>query len=110
MAQGDKDSDDDAPTTRMLGRADPATLKRVRETRERVIARLSEHFANDTLEVEEFERRVTLAHTKDSPEAMDALLADLPAIGGEARALVTTGPTVVPCSGAGRGRCRTGCA
>ena len=61
-----------------------------------MIARLSEHFANDTLEVDEFERRVTLAHTKDSHEAIDALLADLPALGGEAKPLVTTGPTVVP--------------
>ena len=95
---GRVDNDDDAPTNRLLVRADRETLKRTREAREKAIARLSEHFAADTLEVEEFERRVTLAHTKDSPEAIDALLVDLPALdrdGKEAKHVVTAGPTVV---------------
>ena len=95
MAEDDKD---DATTTKVLVRADRATLQRARQTRERVIARLSEHFAADTLEVDEFERRVTLAHTKDSPEAIDALLADLPdlpVLGGAGVPAIAPGPTVV---------------
>ena len=36
------------------------------DARERTIAALSEGFANDALDVEEFERRVTLAHTSES--------------------------------------------
>lgn len=92
------DDDDDAPTIKALVRPDRAALKRTRDARDNAIARLSEHFAADTLEVEEFERRVTLAHTKDSPEAIDALLADLPtlpALGGGVKQVVATGPTVV---------------
>jgi hypothetical protein len=56
------------------------TLTQARESRERVIAVLSEHFAHDVLDVEEFERRITLAHTSESPEEIDALLADLPIV------------------------------
>jgi len=93
MAEGDDGNDDSVRT--LVYRPDRTALKRARETRERVIARLSEHFAADTLEVDEFERRVTLAHTKDSPEAIEALLADLPALGGGVQA-VAPGPTVVP--------------
>ena len=93
MAEGDDGNDDSVRT--LVYRPDRTALKRARETRERVIARLSEHFAADTLEVDEFERRVTLAHTKDSPEAIEALLADLPALGGDVHA-IAPGPTVVP--------------
>jgi hypothetical protein len=97
MAEGDDHNDDSART--LVYRPDRTALKRARETRERVIARLSEHFAADTLEVEEFERRVTLAHTKDSPDAIDALLADLPELpavaGSGVPAVAAAGPTVV---------------
>jgi hypothetical protein len=55
-------------------------LARAQETRERVIGALQEHFAHDALDVEEFERRVTLAHTSESREAILALLDDLPAL------------------------------
>ena len=93
MAEGDDGNDDSVRT--LVYRPDRTALKRARETRERVIARLSEHFAADTLEVDEFERRVTLAHTKDSPEAIEALLADLPALGDGGVPAVAPGPTVV---------------
>jgi hypothetical protein len=83
---------DDA-TKALVARPDRATLKRAREARERVIARLSEHFAADTFEVDEFERRVTAAHTSDSPEAIEALLADLPALD---QTLARAGASVVP--------------
>src|SRR6516165_7039952 len=55
-------------------------LTRAREARERVIAALQEHFAHDTLDVEEFERRVTLAHTSEAVADIEALVADLPAL------------------------------
>jgi hypothetical protein len=53
---------------------------RAQETRERVIGDLQEHFAHDALDVDEFERRVTLAHTSESQEAILALLDDLPVL------------------------------
>src|SRR5262245_8765656 len=59
-------------------------LAQARETRERVITALQEHFANDVLDVDEFERRVTLAHTSESVEEIQALVGDLPAPGGGA--------------------------
>ena len=59
--------------------AERLAMQRAREVRERVIAKLSEGFARDLLDVEEFERRVTAAHTSDAPEAIQALIADLPA-------------------------------
>jgi cell wall-active antibiotic response 4TMS protein YvqF/uncharacterized protein DUF1707 len=55
-------------------------LSRAQDTRERVIGALQEHFAHDALDVDEFERRVTLAHTSESQEAILALLDDLPAL------------------------------
>jgi hypothetical protein len=55
-------------------------LSRAQATRESVIGALQEHFAHDALDVEEFERRVTLAHTSESREAILALLDDLPAL------------------------------
>lgn len=64
---------------------------RAQETRERVIAALQEHFAHDALDVEEFERRVTLAHTSEAQESISALLDDLPALAHEpSRAVATT--------------------
>jgi len=47
-------------------------------TRQKAIDALCEHFANDALSVEEFERRVDLAHKAETGEALRALLADLP--------------------------------
>jgi len=56
------------------------TLTQERETRDRVIAALSEYFAHDVLDVDEFERRITIAQTSESPAEIDALLSDLPAL------------------------------
>ena len=55
-------------------------LTRAQETREKVIGALQEHFAHDALDVDEFERRVTLAHVSESQEAILALLDDLPVL------------------------------
>jgi hypothetical protein len=46
--------------------------------RDRIIARLGDAFANDRLDVDEFERRVTVAHQSDSGRELDGLVADLP--------------------------------
>jgi hypothetical protein len=75
--------------------ADRALVRRAQETRERVIARLSDCFAHDDLDVEEFERRVTIAQTAANPADIEALVADLQDVGGTdvpAKAVV---PTVV---------------
>jgi hypothetical protein len=57
---------------------DRALIAKTRDVRERVIAKLSSEFAQDTMDVEEFERRLTIAHTAGSPEEIEALIADLP--------------------------------
>lgn len=54
-------------------------MTRVRERREQAIAMLQDAFAHDVVDVEEFERRVTLAHRTDSLAELDALTSDLPA-------------------------------
>lgn len=53
------------------------SVKVLSVARDRAIDRLSEAFARGALEVEEFERRVTLAQRSDSPAEMDNLVADL---------------------------------
>ncbi len=60
------------------GVRDRALIARTRDARERVIAKLSDEFAQDGLDVDEFERRVTLAHTASSLADIEALTADLP--------------------------------
>lgn len=53
----------------------------VRDGRQKVVDALCEHFANDVLEVEEFERRVDLAHQARSLEELGRILEDLPDAG-----------------------------
>jgi hypothetical protein len=82
----------------MLGAMAPEnrlTLTRARESRDRVIAALSDHFAHDSLDVDEFERRVTVAHTSESPDEIEALLSDLPATTTVAPAMKVA-PALVP--------------
>jgi len=47
-------------------------------TRQQAVDALCEHFANDVLSLEEFERRVDHAHKAESPQELRELLADLP--------------------------------
>jgi hypothetical protein len=77
-----------------ISRFNPA---RIREHREQVIAALQEHFARDDLDVDEFERRVTLAHTTESPAEMDTLIKDLEPL-PDAQTLVPTPAALVPLS------------
>lgn len=53
-------------------------LTSLREARERVIAALSDRFAHDALELDEFDRRLTVAHRSSSVAELEHLLADLP--------------------------------
>ena len=70
-------------------------MRRTQEIRDRVIARLSDHFAHDALDVDEFERRVTVAQTAEDPGQIEALLGDLPDLAGAAAAVPAVVPTVV---------------
>ncbi len=55
------------------------TLRPATIIRDQTIARLSEAFATDLIDVEEFERRVTVAQRSDSLTEIQSLVADLPA-------------------------------
>ena len=58
--------------------------------RQRTIDSLCEAFAEDRLTVEEFERRIEVAHAAGAKAELDELLADLPTATAP---LVATGPT-----------------
>lgn len=70
-------SSEEPPARRVLPK--PGDLPPAPETRERVIEALSTSFAHDALDVAEFERRVTVAHTSESGAEIEALTADLEA-------------------------------
>jgi hypothetical protein len=54
--------------------------------REKVVARLSEAFAHDRLGMDEFERRMTLAHERNTVAAINQLVDDLAEADGKGRA------------------------
>jgi hypothetical protein len=87
-------------TPELPTRENRIALSRAQATRESVIGALQEHFAHDALDVDEFERRVTLAHTSESQEAILALLDDLPPLpdapGRAARAALVPAAEVRP--------------
>lgn len=58
----------------------PAPMQ-IHSRRERVIETLCKHVADDVLDLDEFERRVDRAHRAVTVEELDALVADLPAVG-----------------------------
>jgi hypothetical protein len=58
-------------------------LVALRDERERIILVLSDAFAKGDLEIEDFERRLTLAHRTDSIAALEELVRDLKASTGE---------------------------
>jgi hypothetical protein len=55
--------------------------------REKVVARLSDAFAHDRLNVDELERRLTLAHERNSIASINQLVDDLAEADGRAQAL-----------------------
>jgi hypothetical protein len=71
-----------------------AGLAPVANTRQVTIDALCEHFANDIMSVEEFERRVDAAHSATSVDALKKLLQDLP--GGGLPAVVEPQTTSTP--------------
>lgn len=68
------------------------SLVALRDRREQVIARLSQCFADDILEVEELERRLDLAHAARTVADLDVLVADL---GEPTTALVPAAVTAI---------------
>jgi len=66
-------------------------MQQLADHRDRVIEQLSSGFAVDRLEVDEYERRVALAHDAESPAALDALVTDL-----APSAMVVTSNALVP--------------
>jgi len=50
----------------------------IHQRREKAVERLMESFANDVLEMDEFERRLDLANRSQTSAELDSLLADLP--------------------------------
>lgn len=67
----------------------PATHYGVPRIREDVIRRLADAYATDALELDEYERRITLAHQARTVEELRALLADF---GGPPAPTQTTTP------------------
>jgi Domain of unknown function (DUF1707) len=57
----------------------PGALVAVRDRREQVIAVLADSFAQDLFDVDEFERRIDLAHRATSLDELDRLVVDLAA-------------------------------
>lgn len=82
-----------------------------RMERDQVVEALCDHYAADHLLMEEFERRVSAVHRATSPEELQALLSDLPALeGGAGAGLVAgsgaaggSGPAGAAGAGTGRG-------
>ena len=71
-------------------------LAPVANTRDVTIDALCEHFANDIMSVEEFERRVDAAHAATSVDALKELLQDLPGGGVPAVVEPQTTPSPAP--------------
>jgi len=69
------------------------SLVALRDRRHQVIARISECYASDILEVEELERRLDLAHAARTVAVLDELVADLAP--GPTTALAPMAPTAV---------------
>ena len=68
----------------------PRDLVALRDRRERVISRLTEGFAADVLDLDEFDSRVDRAHRACSLDELDALVVDLPVAAVPAGAAAAT--------------------
>lgn len=77
----------------MAGDERPSSdLVSLKDSRERAIARLSEAFAGGDLDVDEFERRLTLAHRASSIADIEQTVADLTASESKALRIPTHAP------------------
>lgn len=70
--------------------SNPAAIVAVRDRRDEVIALLTEQFARDSLDIDELDRRLTLAQQAETIVALDKLVADLPALPGAGAGAPTT--------------------
>ena len=61
--------------------SDPPVRAPTQGARQGTIDALCEHFANDVLELDEFERRIDQANRVESAEELRSLLSDLPTAG-----------------------------
>lgn len=59
----------------------PLPVRPIEQVRERVVEALSEHFARDHLSLDELETRMARVYAATTPADVDALVADLPALG-----------------------------
>src|ERR1700679_1683544 len=81
----------------------PTNLIALRDSREQAVAQLSDAFAHDLIEVDEFERRLTLAHRASSVSEITQLVSDLAApTPATALALVSPAPGVLASHSDGR--------
>ena len=71
-------------------------VKPSQETRQRTIDALCQHFATETLDNDEFERRVDLAHRVDTVQELRDLVADLPALADTGSVPSPEEPTSAP--------------
>jgi hypothetical protein len=74
----------------------PHSLVALRDRREHVIARLSDAYAGDVVDIDELDRRLDLAHAASTVAELDALIADLaPSQASSSTALVPVGPLAI---------------
>jgi hypothetical protein len=78
-----------------MSQAEDAGRAPLSHTREVTIDALMEHFANDVMDVDEFERRVDIAHRATDAEALKELLRDMPG-GGNLPAVAGTADVLAP--------------
>ncbi|HVV86956.1 MAG TPA: LiaF domain-containing protein [Kofleriaceae bacterium] len=83
-------ADPRSPSPAAPAESSPAALVAVRDRRDEVIALLSEQFARDSLDIDELDRRLTLAQHADTIVALDQLVADLPALPADAAPAAST--------------------
>jgi hypothetical protein len=72
----------------------PAALATLRDAREEAITRLSDAFAHDVIDLDEFERRLTIVHRATTPAEVASTVTDLP--GGTTALAALAVPALVP--------------
>ncbi|HUH05035.1 MAG TPA: DUF1707 domain-containing protein [Kofleriaceae bacterium] len=79
----------------MTGENKPA-LVALRSRRDEVIEALTKHFSEDTLDLEEFEHRITEAHRAADLATLDGLVKDLEPLSAPAASTALAGPAPAP--------------
>jgi hypothetical protein len=74
----------------------PTNLIALRDAREQAIAQLSDAFANDVIEIDEFERRLTLAHRASSVAEIAQTVSDLTAAAPTTALAVASPASIAP--------------